>query len=315
MTIVAWLLAAAPLAAQDWTAPRTPWGDPDLQGTYTNNDESGIPMERPADLADADEVSPEEFARIVRDRAKNFEEFAPAIGGAETGAGPAHWYENYNAQNSRLWLVTDPPDGHIPSQTDEGLRRAAAYQATRPLRDVPNSWTDMTLYDRCLTRGVVGSMLPVIYGNSYQIVQTPGYVALRYEMVHETRIIPLDGRGHLSPDIRGYMGDARGHWDGDTLVVEATNFNGRTSISVNGGGVPHSDRLRLVERFTAVGPDTVEWRVTIDDPGTWTRPWTFAMNLTRDPSQQIFEYACHEGNYGLRDILSAARVQEPAAAR
>ena len=151
-------------------------------------------------------------------------------------------------------------------------------------------------------------MMPAIYGNSYQIVQGPGYVAIRYEMIHETRIIPLDGRPHLTPNIRTAMGDARGHWEGKTLVVETTNFNPRSTYRN-----ADSATFKLIERFTPVAPDKVEWAVTSDDPKTWTRPWTFAMNLTKDDSQPPFEYACHEGNYGLQNILSAARAEENKA--
>jgi len=151
-------------------------------------------------------------------------------------------------------------------------------------------------------------MIPAIYGNSYQILQTPDYVAIRYEMIHETRIIPLDGRAHASPKIRTYMGDARGHWEGDTLVVETTNFRDESSYRNSNGST-----LRLVEKFQRVGPATVRWSVTVDDPKTWVRPWTFAMPLTIDDSQPVLEYACHEGNLGLRNILSAARAEEEAA--
>ena len=152
-------------------------------------------------------------------------------------------------------------------------------------------------------------MMPAIYGSSYEIVQGPGVVAIVYEMVHETRVIPLDGRPHAGNAIRTYMGDARGRWEGDTLVVETTNFNDAIAYR-NADG----DTLRLVERFKPVGPDGVEWSVTVDDPATWTQPWTFAMMLTKkDGSQRPFEYACHEGNYGLRNILSAARAEEAAA--
>ncbi len=172
-----------------------------------------------------------------------------------------------------------------------------------------------SLYDRCITRGVPGSMMPAIYGNSYQIVQAPGQVAIRYEMIHETRVVPLDGRPHVGSNIRSYMGDARGHFEGNTLVVETTNFNGLNAADLAGYGSPDRDatrNLRIVERFKPVGPRLVEWSVTLNDPDTWTRPWTYAMNLTRDESQPMFEYACHEGNYGLVGILSAARAAEGA---
>jgi hypothetical protein len=150
-----------------------------------------------------------------------------------------------------------------------------------------------------------GSMMPVIYGDSYQIVQAPGYVAVRYEMIHETRIIPLDGGPHVSSAIKSYMGDPQGHWDGDTLVVETTNFRDDGAYRGANGAT-----LRITERFRRVAADTVLWRVTVEDPETWVKPWTFSMPLTIDDSQAILEYSCHEGNYGLRNILSAARAEE-----
>src|SRR5262245_45570056 len=184
-------------ASKDWAPPRTAWGDPDLQGTYTNKDESGIPFERSNQfdgkaLADVDDV---ELAELIRERQKQISERAPLAGG-ETGAGPVDWYENYDAKNSRAWLVVDPPDGRIPPQTAEATRRAAALAAARGVRGSADAAENRSLYDRCITRGLPGSMMPAIYGNSYQIVQAPGYVAIRYEMVHETRLIPLDGRPH-----------------------------------------------------------------------------------------------------------------------
>ena len=150
-------------------------------------------------------------------------------------------------------------------------------------------------------------MMPAIYGNSYQIEQSPGFVTITYEMVHDTRVIPLDGRAHLDPSVRLYLGDPRGHWEGNTLVVETTNFTDETPYRGS------SENLRLIERFTPLGPDTLEWSVTFDDPHTWTQPWSFAMNLTHDESLPLFEYACHEGNYGMRNMLSAARAEEAEA--
>jgi hypothetical protein len=152
-------------------------------------------------------------------------------------------------------------------------------------------------------------MMPAIYGNSYQIVQAPGYVVIRYEMIHEARIIPLDGSPHLPTSIRNYMGDARGRWDGDTLVVETTNI--RDEIAYRGS---NAATLKLVERFTRTAPDKVRWSVTVDDPSTWTRPWTFSMPLTRDDNEQLVSYECHEGNYAMPNILSAARAEERAIA-
>jgi hypothetical protein len=299
-------------AARSYTPPKTAWGDPNLQGTYTDKDENGIPLERPSqfDGKRAEDVDDSELADIVRERQQRALAGAAAIGGADTGAGPVHWYEHYNAKNSRPWMVIDPADGRIPPLTPAAQQRAAARAAFRSSRGPADSFEDRSLYDQCITRGVVGSMLPVIYGNSFQIVQTPGYVAIRYEMIHETRIIPVDGRAHVAPKLRTYLGDPRGRWEGSTLVVETTNFTDRTAIGVNGNGTFNSESLKLVERFTPVSATTVEWRVTVDDAGTWTRPWTFALNLTKDASQDVFEYACHEGNYAMKNILSAARADE-----
>ena len=294
-----------------WTPPRTGWGVPDLQGSYSNTDESGTPFERPAEFAGKrlEDITPAELEKVIEARNARKREVAPGLGGRETGAGPIHWFEDYNSRNSRAWLVTDPQDGKVPPQTDEARERSAAATIKRrggngfdvgPF-DGPE---DLSLYDRCISRGIPGSMMPAIYGNSYQIVQGPGYVAIRYEMVHETRIIPLDGRPHVGKGIETYMGDARGHWEGDTLVVETTNFLEQAAFR---GASRH---LKLTERFRALGPKTVDWSATLDDGHTWTRPWTFAMSLTKDDAQPVFEYACHEGNYGLQAILSAARAEE-----
>ena len=306
--------AAKKAPARTYTPPRTPWGDPDLSGVYTNKDESGIPIERPSQFEGKklDDVDDSEFAEILRQRADAAVARAPLAGG-ETGAGPVHWYENYNAKNSRAWMITEPADGRIPPTTPDAERRAAARAAARVGRGPADSYEDRSLYDQCISRGLPGSMMPAIYGNSYQIVQGPGYAAIRYEMIHETRIIPLDGRPHVSKDVRLYMGDPRGHWEGTTLVVETTNFNGKMSADIVGYGSPDrgaSQDLRIVERFTPTAPHTLQWSVTLDDAHAWTRPWTFAMNLTGDDSQSVFEYACHEGNYGLMNILSAARAEE-----
>ena len=307
-------LGAATVSGQTrkaYTPAKTAWGDPDLQGTYTNKDESGIPFERPSQFAgktNAD-VDDEELKELIEARAKAAVDRAPGIGGADTGAGPTHWYENYGARNSRAWLVVDPADGAIPPATAESTTRNAERARLRSGHGPADSPEDRSLYDRCITRGIPGSMMPAIYGNSYEIIQSPGWVAIRYEMIHETRLIPLDSRPHVREGITQYMGDARGHFEGGTLVVETTNFK---PVSAYRGS---SEHLKLVERFTPMGPKTVQWSVTANDSHTWARPWTFAMDLTKDPTQPIFEYGCHEGNYGLRDILSGARADEAAAAK
>ncbi|HXD72737.1 MAG TPA: hypothetical protein VN628_03330 [Vicinamibacterales bacterium] len=304
-------LAATVSAQRPYTPPRTSWGDPDLQGTYTNKDENGIPFERPGQFAGKNlgDVNDDELKDLIAERSKAAVERAPGIGGADTGAGPVHWYENYGAKNSRAWLVVDPPDGTIPAPIAEAGARNAERARLRGARGPADAPEDRSLYDRCITRGIPGSMMPAIYGNSYEIIQSPGWVAIRYEMIHETRLIPVGARPHVSPKIESYMGDARAHFEGGTLVVETTNF--KPASAYRGS----SEHLKLVERFTPKGPKTVEWSVTASDPHTWARPWTFAMNLTKDPTQAIFEYGCHEGNYGLRDILSGARADDAAAGK
>jgi hypothetical protein len=298
------LLAHGSALAQ---AQRTPWGDPDLQGAYTNSDESLIPMERPDALSGKalSEVTPEELAKLNEQRNENRIEADKQRWELRS---PLHWFENHNPKNSRAWLVVDPPDGKVPPQTAEAKARATARAQARKGRGEADSYEDRSLYDRCITRGLPGSMMPAIYGNSYEIVQGPGFVAIQYEMVNELRVIPLDGRPHISAAIRNYMGDARGHFEGDTLVVETTNFTDK--VPYRGS----SQNLKLIERFTPRAPGVVEWSVTFDDPATWTRPWTFAMNLTKT-TERPFEYACHEGNYAMRNILSIAREEEKASGK
>jgi hypothetical protein len=305
-------------AAKPYAPPKTPWGDPDIQGGYSNKDEAGVPLERPGNMAGRQltDIDDSELADIVRERqqraaARVNAPYVPLFPG-DTGGGPEHWYENYGAKNSRAWMVVDPPEGTLPPQTPEAIKRQGrgGRGGGRVGDGIPgvgraDSYTDRSFYDRCITRGLPGSFMPTIYGNAYDITQAPGLVAIRYEMIHETRIIPLDNHsrtGHAS-----HMGDARGHWEGDTLVVETTNFDPRT-VYRNA-----SPQAKVIERFKPTGPRIIEWSMTVDDPTTWTRPWTFAMRLTADPEQQLFEYACHEGNYAMRNLLSAARAEERAA--
>ena len=289
-----------------YNPPRTPWGDPDIGGAFNNSDEANIPFERPAEFAGRtlESFTPAELAALTRQRQEQTIERNPTLSEFPGATSPMHWFENYFAANSRAWFVSDPPDGKVPPLTDEARQREAARQAARRGRGPADSWEDRSLYDRCITRGVPGSMMPAIYGNSYFIGQAPGVVTITYEMVHDTRVIPIDTRPHIGSSIRQYLGDARGHWDGNTLVVETTNFTDKTPYRGS------SEHLKLIEKFTPIGPDTLEWSVTFDDPHTWAKPWTFAMNLTHDESQPPFEYACHEGNYGLRNVLSAARAEE-----
>jgi hypothetical protein len=294
---------------ENWTPPRTPWGDPDLHGRFTNQSENGTPMERPEQFEgrQLSDIAGEELSELKQAAQENT---------VTRFDGPLHapggwWQPDLNMVNgSQAWLVVDPPDGRIPALSPAGEDRVEARAEARRLNDrgPADSWTDRSLYDRCITRGLPGSMMPAIYGNAYRIVQSPGYVAIMYEMVHEARIIPVDGGSHAGDSIRSYMGDGVGHWEGDTLVVETTNFR-------DGGNYrnTNAETLELVERFTRIGPDRIQWSATFNDPETWSQPWTFTMPLTTDTSFETPEYSCHEGNYGLMNILSAARAEEAAA--
>jgi hypothetical protein len=308
--VVAQAAAAQSRKGGSFTVPRTPWGDPDLQGNFTNLYEVGTPFERPDEFAGRrlEDVNGEELARIrrgIQDRTRA-EQLAGEIGGTRW-----IWLDSLDhAKGSMAWFVVDPPDGKIPPVTADGQRRLAARAAARRAsgRGPADSYEDRSLYDRCITRGLPGSMMPVIYGNSYQIVQGQGFVAIRYEMIHETRVIPLDSRPHVGRGIRLDMGDARGRWEGETLVVETTNFRERSAYRN-----ANAESLRLIERFTRIAPDKVRWAVTVEDPATWTRPWTFAVPLTRNDNEPLMPYECHEGNYAMTNILSGARAEERAA--
>ena len=298
--------APAKKASKPWTPPKTAWGDPDLSGVYTNNDESLIPFERPAELAGRklSEITQDELDKLIDQRDA---QRAEADRNRAELRSPLHWFENIFPNNSRAWLVSDPPDGKVPALTAEAQQRNAVRARERAARGPADSAEDRSLYDRCISRGIPGSMMPAIYGNAYEIVQGPGYVAITYEMVHEARVIPLTPAPHPGEKIRMYMGDAKGHWEGNTLVVETTNFTDK--IAYRGS----SEHLKLTERFTRTGPQTVEWTSTFEDPHTWAVPWTFGMNLSRkDDSQRPFEYACHEGNYAMFHLLEAQRAEDKA---
>jgi hypothetical protein len=311
-------LAAKALAtSRNWTQPKTPWGDPDLQGTWTSDDCIGAQMNRPANLGDRAFYTEQELAdrekRIETQQENDLKETVDPSQRVGTGP-PGHWGERARRPCKQTSLVVDPPNGRTPDLTLDARARPVPEGAgnNNPKAD---SWEDFSWYIRCISRGVTGSILPVIYGNGQQIIQGPGYVTIMQEMVHEARVIPLDGRPHASPEIRSYMGDPRGHWEGNTLVVETTNFlGGRTGIGLNGGGTPTTEALRLVERYTRIGSDEMRYEVTVDDPKTYVKPFKIAFPLTQEPGYQNFEYACHEGNYAMFDSLSGARAKEKAAA-
>jgi hypothetical protein len=321
---VAAIALAVGVAAQGPTAPasstpggatvlRTPWGDPDIQGLFTTDDELGVPFERPEQFANRSEVTAEEFAareqQARRQAEVDAEEFvAPRVagrGGDGTGP-PAHWLER-GAPSRRTSIVIDPPDGRVPYVNDAARTRNAVAVNSRTSGQRPFDGPEaLDLYDRCITRGLPHVIFPTIYNNTSEIVQGPGWVAIRYEMIHDARVIPLDGRPHVSSTIRQYFGDSRGHWEGDTLVVDVINF---PTHLVNYRGA--TGALHLTERFRRINAGTVRYEVTVSDPATFSRPWTAALSLkTSSRLTDVHEYACHEGNYAMRNILSAARAAE-----
>ena len=302
---------AAKKTAKTWTPPRTPDGKPDLQGMWTNA--TITPFERPKALAGKTFLTDEEAAALEEQAAERRAHADDAPTPGNVGSYNDVWFDSGTkvVATRQTSLVIDPPDGRVPVKP--------SAEATRD-RNLTNedSYELMSPWDRCITRGP-GRMFPAGYNNAYQILQTPGYVVILHEMIHEARIIPVDGRPHLDQSIRLWTGDPRGRWEGDTLVVETTNFNEKGWIATNAAsgrlrGVPHSDALRLVERFTRVDGDTINYEVTIDDPNVYTRPWTVAIPLSRDDSYQMFEYACHEGNRAIENTLSMARAAERRAA-
>jgi hypothetical protein len=275
---------------------RTPWGDPDLQAIWSTEDLRDIPYERPDELAGRLFLTDEEFAaRLAR-------------AGRDQGRNPTGFTNASKTRTFRQTSLIVDGDGKYPRLTPQALRRFRITDIGTYGEGPFLGPEDFNLYDRCITRGVVGSLLPVAYGNGLQIFQTPSAVIINYEMVHDTRVIPLDGRPHVGSRIRMYLGDSRGRWDGNALVVESTNFTNRTSVGRNGYGPHNSEALRLVERFTRVSADQIDYEVTVNDPDTWTRPFKMAFPLTTQRGYQIFPYECHEGNLMLMQALSGARA-------
>ena len=293
--------------AKPWTPTRTPDGQPDLQGTWVNA--TITPFERPAQLAGKPTLSQEEAAQLEQQAAANRVDRAPREG--DVGNYNQAWFDSGTkvVKTRQASLVVDPPDGKVP------LKPEAEAKRDYNLAHTTDSYEYMSMWDRCITRGVPGDMFPAGYNNSYQIVQVPGYVLILAEMIHDARVIPLDNRPHLPSGIRQWNGDSRGHWEGNTLVVDTTNFNGKGWIASNAAagrikGIPESTAAHIIERFTRADADTVLYEVTVEDPNAYTRPWKVSIPLTRDPEYRIYEYACHEGNYAMEDILNGGRVQE-----
>jgi hypothetical protein len=293
-----------------WTSPKTPWGEPDLQGVWSSDDAS-FPVSRtggrggppPTGLY----LNDEQWAA----RQKQIQQ-GVAAGESAVGAFRGDFARRAFRQTS---YIVDPPDGVQP-QPLPAARARARLGDRGTFGDGPfnNFADDFTNYDRCITRGIWGSVVRVIYGNGNRIVQAPGMVAISYEMIHDTRIIYTDGRPHISNGIRQWLGDARGRWEGDTLVVETTNLTGETSIGANGNGLRHSDKMTMVERIRRVADDIVQYQLTVIDPETYPRPFTISIPLTPLDGGTILPYECHEGNGAVKNSLTGERAEERAIA-
>ena len=287
-------------ATKNWTPPRTSWGEPDLQGIWSYA--TITPLERPAALAGRELLTDEETAALNKDAETRTDRRSGNADADVADAYNAFWWDR-GKSTGRTSLIIDPPDGRLPPLTVEAQKRQAARAAYRQAHPA-DSWEDRPLGERCLVYHGVPP-LPTGYNNNYQIVQTPKLVAILDENIHDVRMIPLDGRPHLPPHLRQWNGDSRGHWEGNTLVVETTNYSAETTLRF-----PIApETLRAVERFTRVDSDRIDYQFTIDDPTTYTRPWTAVLPMTKIEGP-IYEYACHEGNYALAGVLRGYRVEE-----
>jgi hypothetical protein len=299
--------AVAPVIAQapqvvtpkdNYNAPRTAWGHPDFQGTWTSDSVMGVPIEKPLQNPSAEELARQ---KRIRDLEAKIDAAGSNVVFDER---PLKWGITKPAA-----LVTDPPDGRVPLSPE--MQKLLEDSALKRYGIGIESWTDLDLWDRCISKGYPTVMLPMGYSNLYEIIQSPDHVAIYYEVIHDTRFIPLDGRPHIDPRIRQYWGDSRGRWEGDTLVVEMSNFSDKTfgtqqiAGSYRGGGKD----MKIVERFRRVDEFVLEYSARIEDQRAFTRPWTLTVPLVKDDSL-TYEYACHEGNYGIANILSAA-LKEP----
>ena len=289
--------------AGDWTPPRTAWGAPDLQGIWDYR--TLTPLERPDEFADQEFLTPEEIADLEQRRRERPDGRPPGDPRTAPSVHAPYWldYGTEVVGSGRSSLVVDPPDGRIPPRSADGERRAAARRTAGMGRGRADAYTDRSLWERCITRGLPNGMFPAGYNNNIHVLQTPDHVVILNEMIHDARIVPLDHQAPLGDDVRQWRGRSRGRWEGDTLVVETTGFSPASDFRGAAEG------LALVERFRRTGPDTLDYAVTISDPQTWTRPWTVTFPIERIDGP-TYEYACHEGNYGLLNILSAARVEQ-----
>jgi len=298
---------AAAKVDPNWQAPRTSWGHPDLTGIYTVDDMLSVPRDRPERFGTREKLTPEEFAERAAADANRW----------DTILNREQYSANSVGSRTFGWTsqVIDPPNGRTPEMNATGLARARLTDRGTYGPGPFNKFTDFALYDRCMTRGTVSSVFSTIYGNGLRIVQKPDAVAISYEMLPDTRMIYLDGRAQTQDSLKTYMGTSVGRWEGNTLVVETTNFNGVTSIGGNGIGIRHSTELKVTERLTRVDPEMIEYVATINDPQTYTAPWTMRIMLTMQPGYEIFEYSCHERNRAVSGGLGGERNYQERAAR
>ena len=291
-----------------YQAPHTAWGHPDLQGIWDRR--TITPLERPQRLANKAFLSPEEIIAYERASAARADgrPLDSTRGGISVHDPSDLDYGTTVVAGGQTSLIVDPADGRIPAYTQASAERVATRARAREGRGPADSWLDRSLTERCITWGIPNGMLPQAYNNNIQILQTPNAVLILNEMVHDIRIVPIDGRPHIPENIRQWHGDPRGHWEGETLVVESTNFSGKTNFR------RASENLRLVERFTRTGSNTLQYEFTVEDSTTWVQPWTVSFPMIRG-DQPIYEFACHEGNHGLENILRIARNLEQQAAQ
>jgi len=286
--------------AVDYKAPRTPWGDPDLQGVWSSDDLENVPMSRPA-----------QFKELYLDDAQYAERQAQVDRGAkqrDTSAESSFRFDYARRAMRQTSLIVDPPDGRLPAikPAVQGRIMPRGTYGPGPL----NSWEDFSLYERCITRGIAGSILRVIYGNGNRIVQAPGIVALSYEMLPDTRLFYTDGRAHIGASIGEYLGDSRARWEGDELVVETTNLTDKTAIGVNGNGIRHSKEMLITERFRRIADNMVQYQATYDDPVTYEKPFTVSFPLTPLDGGMLLPYDCHPGNTAISMSLGGERLEE-----
>jgi hypothetical protein len=304
---LALMAGAAAAQSKKWTAPRTADGHPDLQGIWSAA--TITPFERPAEFANKPTLTDAEAAAFEKQTLER-NNMDRREGGADADVARAYndfWWDRgtKTVKSRRTSLVIDPPDGKVPTLTPPAQQRQAARAEARKLHPADGP-EDRPLGERCILLGAGGAPIqPTAYNNNYQIVQAPGYTVILTEMVHDARVIPLDGRPHLDASVRQLKGDSRGRWEGDTLVVETTNFTDRTAYRGSG------EHMKLIERFTRVDAETLLYEFTVNDPESFAKPWTVQIPLVKTEGP-IFEYACHEGNYGMTGLLSGAREEEAA---